>query len=520
MGLNNIHNKIQEKFPYLILLFFIIFLLLRIAIIYSKTNDIIGIEQNVIYSVQTWLNNGNLYSSPAAAPFSITQYTPYYYYICGYTAKILGYTYLDIQQLYIIGRSWNILFNLINAFLVFKISRSYFKLSVNSSLLLLLVSFAFNSTYNFAVRSDSLCDMIGLASVYSFLIYQSKPKNNPTSLILLAFTVLLTAIAVFCKQSGIQLIIIFSGFCLLSADWKSLLKMILLSVIIYGGMLFLFVRIYPSFLENVVGGIANGISIENFRKYIIGKPIFVISAWPVILVFLYLLIKMIKKNGIFRGDVNDRLLAVSATGTLVFATVTALKMGAGVNYYVLFLNLAIIFIFNSIKENNATKLQPNKAGFLNAELMLTCYFVLMIITYTGYNYLNIKKFNAESTNQQNNSAIKVAEFIKQDMPENKYIFSNLTTDVALPSRQKINNIFFKNCLVPQRDILEYSTSPSKVVGYKNLETMLNTGQVQYIIESEPRSKFLILKNLVDIENSKFKLVKNIDGYLIYKFYSN
>jgi hypothetical protein len=70
------------------------------------------------------------------------------------------------------------------------------------------------------------------------------------------------------------------------------------------------------------------------------------------------------------------------------------------------------------------------------------------------------------------------------------------------------------------DILENSTEPSKVLGYKNLENMINTGQVEYIIESRPHLPFVILKDLESIEKSKFKLIKEIDGYLIYKFLIN
>jgi hypothetical protein len=471
--------------------------------------------------MQVFMESGKLYTSPLTAPFSVTQYTPFYYYLCSLTAWLTGHSdNSNIQALYTIGRSWNLIFNLINAIFIFKISRSVLSISKNKSYFLSLLSFALISTLGFAVRPDSLCDMASIASIYCFLIYQKEPKDKFRSIVLLGVTVLLTAIAVFSKQSGIQLIIIFGGFCLLIKDFKTLIRIILFTIVFYGGLLWLFSHLYDSFFQNIIGGVANGINLKWFMTFIIGRSLFVISCWPLILISLFLLIK---KNTLFKGDICAKLLAFCMLGTLTFAMVTALKMGSNINYFMIFINLSLIFTAKNIGNKEDVKSLSFNEYFGYKEFSFFLYFFLIAIVYGLHNYKLILKSDYDpKLEQQRNAAINTAEFIENDMEKDskKYIFANLTTAEWIPSRQRINNILFKNCLVPQMDILEYSTGPSKVMGYKNLEKMFNTGQVEYIIESEPKFAFSILSNLESIKNSKFKLIKNIDGYLIYKLNRN
>lgn len=507
---------IKKVFPLLCLFTGIIFLIIRLFIVGSAGTDIAGIEQNVIYSIQQLLaDTGELYTSPSAAPFSITQYTPFYYYICGFTAKLFGLQSSDIKCLYLIGRSWNLLFNIMTALTVFSISRSVLRLPENKSYLLFILSFTLVLSHNFAVRPDSLTDLCGIASVYCFMRYHQQKENGKTHLLL--FTISFTAIALFSKQSGIQLLLIFVGFSLLRKDWKTLIKLLLFSALIYGGLLLIFINVYSSFLENVVGGIANGLSIENFITIML-RNVVLVSIWPAI--FLSLVI-LIKNNSILKGSETERLLAVCTLGTLIFATVTALKMGSTPQYFVLFMNLGMLLIINEIHHHPIKDMSSTGPIAGNRHLILYYYMGLCVFIYAIAD-IKLIRYHGEYLQQQRLSALSTADFIRKNGGENsgKYIFFNLSTDTTIPSRQGLNNLFYKNCLLPQIDILQYSAGPSKVIGYKNLERLISTGQVRYIVESEPRSAFSILKNLTSLRNQKFSLIKTIDGYLIYKLLPN
>jgi hypothetical protein len=511
-----IRPRLYQFFPYISLLIFLAFLIVRIFIVNSKSADIAGIEQNVVYSTQMLMDKGDLYQSPGNAPFSITQYTPLYYYICGYTAKIIGYGPDDVQVLYRIGRSWNILFNFLTALLVFNIGRSILKLSVNKSYFLFALSFALLFTHNFAVRSDSLTDMLGMASIYFFLRYY-RPQEETNSTFLLILTVLLTALAVFSKQSGIQLIIIFMGISVLLADWKTLIKLILVTILIYGGFILLFSHLYSSFLLNVVGGIANGISLPNFFR-VLTHNLVISAVWPLIIISVIILFK---DKAICKGSKTNRILSICTLGSLVFATATALKMGSTAQYFTLFINLALLMVMNRLQHTVIPA--PSNWFYKNIRQLFYCFLLLIIVLCGLYDIKAIYNNSYEPyLVKQREAASQVVDFIKKDHQSNSpfYLFSNLSTDSSLPSRQVINNVFFKNSLLPQMDILQYSTGPSKVVGYKNLENMLSSGKVEYIIESEPKLSFVLLDHLEDIKKNKFRLIKQIDGYLIYKLLPN
>jgi len=513
--------KFQPKFltyiPYVLFSTFILFFVLRLWVLTTDTFDVGGIEQNVIYSIQVYLDKGILYWSPSEAPFSITQYTPLFYYLCSFTAKVLNHSgHYDIQFLYTIGRSWNIIFNLITAFLIYKIGKSFFSLSKNKSYFLFLLSFSLNSLLNYAARPDSLSDVFAVASIYIFLYYQNKKDLNFSGCFL---TVLFTALSVFSKQSGIQLIVIFGGFLFLTGNWKALIRITICAIIIYGGFLLLFTKLYDSFLDNTVGGISNGVNLEWFFSYIIKRPIFLVSCLPVILIFLFLLFK---NKFLLKGTLNEKFLSLCVFGMLVFASITGLKMGSGVNYYVLFMNTSLIFILKFLN----IELGPEYGlkRYANLPVLIMVYLFSLTFVYGGYHFWVINNLNTKPDYiAQRIATRKVADFIENDgiAQHKKYVFANLTTNAVIPSRQGLNNMLYKYCLVPTMDVIEVSTGPSKVLGYNNFEKMLESGQVEYIIESDPETPFLtILENLKAIRQSKFKLVKTIDGYLIYKYQQN
>lgn len=511
-----INSRINHYFSFIAVLIIILFLAIRLIIVFSKSTDLAGIEQNVIYSIQTLIYSGKLYTSPSKLPFSITQYTPLYYYVCHYTALLINIDASDFKAIYTIGRLWNIVFNLITAFIIFRIGRKILLLSKNEALTLFILSFCMTFPHNFAVRPDSLHDMLGVVSFYFFIKYHSDNEMANHKKIYLFLAVLFTAFAVFSKQSGIQLIIIYGGFLLINKDWKNLAVLSFFCITIYGGFLILFSSLYSSFFENVIGGVANGINLTNFLKYVIGKNIFLLAVWPLILLFLYL---VFKNNSIFKGDKINRLLALTILGTLIFASATALKMGSTVQYYILYINFSLPYVFHYLhlkRENNSDKKRITFLAF-------NSYAGLIVILFFASNIKLIRDFDySDFLDKQRFAATETAKYIENNIDSNssKYVFANLTTDSSIPSRQSINNILFKNCLVPEMDILEYSTGPSKVIGYSAIENMFVQNKVKFLIESEPKSKFRLLSNLESIKKSKYKLVKKVDGYLIYKLNTN
>ena len=510
----NDNLRLNSLLPYFLALTIPVFFVFRLILVFSDSNDLSGVEQNVIYSIQHLIDNGKLYSSPSSAPFSITQYTPLFYYLCGFSAELIGFGSENIRELYVIGRLWNIIINFTTAVFIYKIAREVLGLPRNAANFLFGMSFILSLPHNFAVRPDSLHDMFGLVSIYYFLKYSSSNKDNLKSYLMILLAVLTSALALFSKQSGIQLIIIFIGYSIISLDYKTCLKLLLVTVLVYGGFILFFDHIYDSFWMNVVGGVNNGYRIESLF-YILRKGLFIFILLPPTIIFLYF---VFSKNLLFKGKPAERLLAISALGTLIFAAATSLKLGSTSQYFTLFLNLSLLLI---VLEFYKISLAPLSKPFLKYKYIIICCYVigatLLCGLYAGnliYDF-SYKKDIISSRNAAN----KVIDFISSDRgTDNKsYIFADLTNDATLPSRQNINNFFYQTALVPQLDIVQTSNIKSTILGYKAFEDMLSSGEIKYLIDPEIQTGPVIFDNLEKIKKSHFKIIKKIDGFRVYKF---
>lgn len=499
-------NQDYLKNNWIILVSFIGFLIayaiIRCLILLSSNPDYQGIEQNVVYSTQMLLSGNALYQSPGLRPFSITQYMPLYYYLLEVTMRIFDYGADDIKALYLIGRSWSLVFNFISAFLVFRMALDIFKLKSYQALLLAFFTLTFVFLHNAAVRPDSMHDMFGIASIYLFFLYLSRGK--PIYLLVIAIS--LSMLSVLSKQSGIQFIVIIGGCAILLRDWKTLLRGTLISCAIYIPVLYGLFHYHDFFVENVIGGVSNGISMWAYYKYVLFSKIFMVTGIPIILLFLFL---SVKKRFYYKEDNLLFSLWVCVLGTFLFATLTALKMGATAQYYLIFVILCLLLVVKTFQNN--TRLV--RLFFLYCLVSSTAFLAQHIRAVVAYDYdANSSKIHRAAEN--------VIEFLSQNLNDGDFFYCNLSSDRNLYNRNFINNVLFEKAIVPQRDILLASTGPMEVFGYDSFENSLLSGSVKYIIDSDPNIDFQLSENFNRIKAQHFKLIKKIDGYLIYEYSAN
>lgn len=497
-------------------------LVLRFILIYSPTADLGGIETNVIYSMQQMLDGKQLYTDPQVLPFAITQYTPFYYYICVGTAYLFNLDPLtDIHNLYAIGRAWNILFNLLSALAVFLISRKIFRFDSMLATVAAAASFVLLFRHNFAVRPDSLHDALVMWAVYFALRYLSRLEKGQRLLLPLLYASALSVAAIFAKQSGIQMPALLLVFLLFVQDWRGFWRAALVSAGLFFGLLLLFIGLHgEAFLLNVVGGVANGISLEWFKEYLwdhhnmFFKDFFLLILLPA-LVAAYI---VLRRNLLFKGPLPERFLAFCTGGMFVFASVTALKKGATIQYYILFQNLAWILIlyFLAIRGAVSAPTPPSSRWRLRGAL-LCGYLAVLLPLYTGLEFLMVrgKEYrNRDEIVEIHQTALSVTTYIEQELglAPGEYVFAN----VRHTNRRGINNALFRSSIIPQLDVLDFSTGPLKVFGYDNFERSLQDGTVKYLIESKPQYYFSVTERLNELRKN-YRWVKDIGPYAIYKY---
>jgi hypothetical protein len=511
-------DKAKKAFLLVGTILFFVGIFLRICLLGSWITDISGDEQNVVYSIQMLLHNGALYASPALPPFPITQYCPLYYVLCGLAARILGVDpSAGIHQIYVIGRTLDLVCNLLSALLVYKIAKRIFRLSEIHARLLFFMSFTFSFAANFAVRPDSLADLMAIGSIYYFLLYQQSLKTRLDWIRLLFPAILFSGLSLFSKQSGIQLIIIFLGFSFLIKDWKSFGGIVVLGALVYGSFLGITLHYYPFFLQNVIGGISNGISLRFFLLLIIGNKLFILSVLPFIVLSAWVIWK---RNRFFKGNLAERFLSIALAGTLLFATVTALKMGSTIQYYVLFMGLSFLFAFEELYSEKAE--EQSTSNLIPYKLRKYFYWLCLLLMFMYIAY-DLKQVYTDNFRQdlivQRVYASQVVDFMQRELANDPgaYVLAHMSAEWPVPAVQGINNALFKNCLFPQLDIMENSSKPLKIVDYDYFEQLLQSGKVHYIIEFIPGMTYVVSKNFAAIKRSHYRLLKEMNGYYIYQF---
>lgn len=493
---------------------FMAMFVLRIIIARSPAADLAGMEQNVVYTLQHYLEGEKLYRAPDALPFAITQYTPLYYYVCGLSAEAAG---LDpdrnIAGIYLTGRIWSLIFNILLICAVFMISRklgSGFYISALAA----LCSFIFLYRHDFSIRADSMHDALALWSVYFFIAFLDRKDLWNKGLFSFA-AMLFAVLAIFAKQSGILMPMLILSFLFLTGNFKGFLKQGLLFVLLFGGLTGLFYMRYgETFFDNVIGGVANGINVRWFVLYILDLPFF-IKVFPLLIAVAVL---SLYRGVIFKAEPVWRFLAYSSICAFLFAAVTALKMGSSIQYFTVFQTLALVFILNFLfssqfrwADDRALTSGKNLKG---ATLV---YFSILIALNVFSQYkknIDLEFRQEQEMKERQSTALKAAAYVDDHLngERNRYVFVNLGEE-----RLGITNALFRNCATPQLDIFQASTKPLKIFDYDYFEECMETGVIKYLIEYEPEPPFKITSRY-DRLKSNYRLVSEIGAYSIFEYH--
>ncbi len=500
------------------LLCFAAMLVMRFITAYSLNVDLVGVETNVVYSIQTAIAGQQLYNDPMYLPFTITQYTPLYYDLCAVTAKLLNINpATDVHAVYVVGRMWNILLNLLTAYAIYLICSNIFRMEQKLSVIAGLCAFVFIFRHDFSVRPDSLQNLFVIWAVYYFFKYLRNLQHNTKSVGYLAVALFLAIASIFAKQSGIQLPIIFMGFLLFTFNWRGFIAGSLISLIVFGGFyLYYYLQYEEAFFLNVVGGVANGITLRGFLVWVIGAKPFVLK---IFIPFLIVSFIIIKTKMIFKGSLEERFLAFCLAGFFGFATVTGLKMGATAQYYGLFQYLAWVLIFYYFGRKNeffdSTSALFSYGQFKKAGVWVFLAALLAINTLYQLNMIRVDEFKGRAhLEAERQKTWNVANFLKDDMAlaPGEMVFANL----SVAERRGINNALFANAVVPQLEIVHFSMTPLKVFGFDQFNESLKNGKIKYIIDSDPVYHFIITDSFERIKRDHFRLIKTVDNYSIYQ----
>ncbi|OMP31168.1 hypothetical protein [Mangrovimonas sp. DI 80] len=453
-------------------------------------NDIRGVESNVIYSIQTILDqNDYLYQNPNQLPYALTQYMPLYYVLNDLVLTVLQVDTSEVLKIRWVSRSISLGLLLWSVLILYTIGLRYFKLPKSRIWELLALFVIISYPWFSLTRPDALVSFLYLLSLLLFIKFQSSQK-----MVYIAFIGGVGLLSIASKQSGFCFLLIIGVFFIVNKNWKAL-QFLTLGFLVTGILFWLTIEIagyhFKYIFDNTIGGIKE----FSLRKAIVSTYKDFILYYLLLILGLVIIFDLHSKKKLKLQESTIslsfflKLLIVLGIG---ISALLALKKGSGINYF----NDAIfaLLVWLGYRLSKAKKYYTRNGinvliliyvVGIQISLLHFCFYGEKVARGIGGKYLMI-----------NNEREGINQFVRNTVG-NEYFFSQ-DRELALE--------FYKNCILPQFEI-----ETNKLRLY-NLQEDLKMGKIKYLILYSK-----IEKSIFGEYSNLFYLNENIGSYKIYRF---
>jgi hypothetical protein len=458
---------------------------LGLWIVLSGVPTVRGVDLNVILTIQKALHGQPLYTDTAAPPFDIGQYSPIFYLLTIAITRILGIGGDSPLPLLVLGRSISVLSTAASGVLLVRFGVRSLGLPRGLAVGAFAFSLVATAPWLFLARPDSLALFITLGA----FVLMARSVIGDRDLAMTVATAVVAVVALFTKQSAIQILPIAVFFYLLLGRWTQ--AAIFTGVFGAGAAAAwaLAMRRWPYFAANVIGGVDNGISLFNAFDHTYAEffPLYA----PVLAVALLALTRWVRRPLTWDGAFFLSVLS----GLLGVATVTALKQGSAANYYNEFLFIASLAAARLLHQGQPTVgSAANASAWLSPSRLAAAFFicwlpfhVLMEVRDSWWKRIDprvslvVPMFSLWSPDYDQLRAIADAE-ASGDRARWVLAFP-LAANAALPSHM----------LVPQKEIAQLLFA-RQVVDYGAFQQLVARDELALIVtwaaESHPPPSFL------------------------------
>lgn len=289
-----------------------------------------GLEQNVIFGIQTLLRGEDLYRDPAYFPFVVTQYTPIFYNLCFAVSRIFGIVFTDVREIYLVGRLISAVASFGCCLIIFQMLTRYTALDRKMRFALAFLFPVMVSPWSFVARPDPLYIFFIAAGLLTAMLYSEKARLHT----LVASAIFLLA-AYYTKQSAafffpLPFIVGFARHGRRVFRPRDLL----ICLTVYGaGVGFM----GPTMIANFSIALSNGIDIPwAFRVVYI--PL-VLQQAPILLAAV-----LGYWQGARAGRWESRAIGLATLWFMIVGAILAIKWGSNTNYFHEFLMGCVVTI--------------------------------------------------------------------------------------------------------------------------------------------------------------------------------
>lgn len=474
----SLHKPLRFVSVFSVLISFLL-LFIKIYVSLSFLPDISGSETSTIFPIQRLTGDLPIYTDPESPPFLMAQYTPIYFVLVSLGAKVAGILPDDVHKMFIISRLFSIVLVVIMAGIVGVFLRYKVKTSIYAALLAACFIYQILAYwYLTSSRPDSL--LVLLTALFIVVVYRAIELENASGIWWIA-AIVVAVTAFFVKQSGAIHSVSLGIFCLMTAQWKLLFRMVLIGLLVF--CIYLFVlptQGLPVFFTNIVGGVANSASWGWFYDWTLQR--FLLAFAPLLAINIAVCLVSFRNE----GYLYLKFLSVSSLLFFLFATATATKIGAGVGYYQDYLIVAVVQIVVFIYAQGWHLKVADGLQTLVTLIYLGCAALHCLLSvYMGYTQIPLNNFRGQYAEQSD-----IAKFLKHEkgLRDGEWVYIAAAGNFQ---GYYLNHFLYRNSLVPFTDIV-FLADQNKTFDFGKLDELIRNRKIKYIIGSKGKEPVTIL----------------------------
>lgn len=463
-----------------------------------------GAETNVVFSVQQSLLGRPLYGDPAQPPFTITQYSPLYYWLLTGACKATGVTWDDPVAITRLGRAISLVFALLQLFTVALILKCF---RVRWPLILIACCWAvvYQVPWVGLCRPDALLAFATTACVGCAAAMMSERLPRAQILLAILGVALFGWVTLLSKQTGGQIVAIVGSFLFLVAirnkPFRSRLATLVLACAAPAVALILWLSLHREQAAmmklNLLDGVRNGVNIISAVKKTYA-PFFSIAG-VLLIAYLFACLQFLNRKP---WDLPRLMLAYSAAGLFVIATFFGLKMGSTANYYHEFSVVAAMAVAIALNEFLFVEQHDFAARRFTHLALLAATAVVMPGVAMGH-YIDYG-WSLSSYGPVR----EVAEAMRAELDQHPGALVVCSLKDPNPSKA-LTGFLADRAILPHMDISElvYETG---AVNYANLKKRVDDGTIRYCVvegEAPPR-------DMLGVSFGHFQLLRRVGNYRV------
>lgn len=458
-------------------------------IVQSNAIDIIGLDMNVVWSIQKMLLGSPLYTPPESPPYDITQYSPLYYLCVFGLAKVLRIVGDDALRVTVVARAFSVITAVVLSALCYRFMDVRLGASRRTSFIGTAFILAATSPWYFTARPDGLAALFAVASFY-FVSTHTTDSRWRAALIAAGVC---AVCAVLSKQTGIYALVVLLTFLATNRAWRAI-GIVAAAATLSALMMWFDSRLLGTALwTNIVEGVNNGISWRAGLLNAYG-PFFYWFA-PLLACSLVAIFSLLP-----RTPPIDRLVALAAAATLTIGALTALKRGSSLNYFNDFIVLGTFAVVRAFFAPNARDVTPGPADSRIVSA-LAIYLLGFFFVRTSHELYAYYLYHRASPETRLTSQAPAVEFVRRSLRPGATVIG---------FSAGLSNMLPRSMIVPQQELAQIAHD-RRLVDYSRFRTEVARGQIEFLITRRGEKP----RPLVGATFSDFKPVREFRFYSVY-----